>query len=264
MTNDSASAHTITFLGTAGARFMVSRQTAASGGIWLDLGGTRLLIDPGPGSIVQATGRGLDPETLSAIILSHRHLDHSADVNIMIEAMTNGGFNRHGRLYAPADAVEQEPVIFSYLRDYIEEVVVLEEGGEYTVGTVTFTTPVRHRHAVETYGMVFTAGGHTFSYIADSGYFDGLAQKYRGEVLIINMLLSKPRPQIAHLSAPEVERIIGAIRPRAALLSHFGMHVWQEDPDKLAADISRKTGVEVIAAKDGMVFDLAKLEEIQP
>src|SRR3972149_6926567 len=113
----SGSDSTITFLGTAGARFMVCRQLAASGGIWLTLNGTQILLDPGPGSIVQATGRKLEAEKLSAIIVSHRHLDHAADVNVMIEAMTNGGFNRHGRLFAPADALQHQPVIYCYLKN---------------------------------------------------------------------------------------------------------------------------------------------------
>ena len=34
------SGNTITFLGTAGARFMVTKQLTASGGIWLSLDGT--------------------------------------------------------------------------------------------------------------------------------------------------------------------------------------------------------------------------------
>ena len=80
---------TITFLGTAGARFVVIRQFLASGGAWLNLGNTQILLDPGPGSLVQAAKRKLDPAKLAAIILSHRHLDHSGDINIMIEAMTD-------------------------------------------------------------------------------------------------------------------------------------------------------------------------------
>ena len=86
---------TITFLGTAGARFMVSRQLAASGGMWLSLHGTEILVDPGPGCIVQSTKRKLNSEKLSAIIISHRHLDHSADVNIMVEAMTMSAQTPH-------------------------------------------------------------------------------------------------------------------------------------------------------------------------
>ncbi len=260
MTNQNAQAETITFLGTAGARFMVSRQLAASGGIWLNLAGTQLLLDPGPGSIVQSTKRKLNAERLSAIILSHRHLDHAADANVMIEAMTNGGFNRHGTLYAPADALETEPVIFSYLRDFVAEVVTLRAETTYPVGDITFTTSVRHDHPVETYGMVFRTPGHSFAYIADSRYFPGLAASYDAELLIINAVLTEPRPPIAHLSLPDAERLITEIRPKVAILSHFGMHVWQARPWLLAEAMSQRTGIRVVAARDGMKFDLASLD----
>jgi len=159
------SKNTITFLGAGGARFMMINQFLATGGLWLNLDDTEILIDPGPGCIVQSTKRKLRAENLSAIILSHRHLDHSADINIMVEAMTQGGFKKHGRLFAPADALETEPVIFSYLKDNLDGVEVLEEGKSYTIGDVSFTTPVRHIHPVETYGMVFKTPGYNLSLI---------------------------------------------------------------------------------------------------
>jgi len=65
MGNNAPQRDTITFLGTAGARFMVTRQLAASGGLWLNLGGTEILVDPGPGSIVQSTKRKLRANKLS-------------------------------------------------------------------------------------------------------------------------------------------------------------------------------------------------------
>lgn len=241
---------------------MVTKQLTASGGLWLSLDGTEILVDPGPGSIVQSTKRKFRADKLSAIILSHRHLDHSADVNIMIEAMTEGGFNRHGRLFAPADAVEAtEPVIFSYLKAYIDGIEVLKEGKSYTVGNVSFTTPVRHIHPVETYGMVFNAAGHTFSYIADSRYFDGLLASYASELLIINMVLLEARQSIEHLSVADVERIIGGIKPKAAIITHFGMHVWQSKPWEIARKLSQQTGVKVLAARDGMRFELSQLDD---
>jgi hypothetical protein len=42
----------LTFLGTSGARLMVAHQILASGGLWLDLGGTQILLDPGPGCLI--------------------------------------------------------------------------------------------------------------------------------------------------------------------------------------------------------------------
>ena len=93
MKDESLSGDTITFLGTGGARVMVANQILASGGLWLNLSGTEILVDPGPGCIVQSTKRKLRADKLSGIILSHRHLDHSGDINIMVEAMAQSGFN---------------------------------------------------------------------------------------------------------------------------------------------------------------------------
>jgi hypothetical protein len=58
-----------------------------------------------------------------------------------------------------------------------------------------------------------------------------------------------------------VESIIKEIKPKTAILSHFGMHVWQARPWLIADEMSQKTGVRVIAARDGMKFDLAQLKE---
>ena len=93
----------VKFLGTAGARFVMIKQLRASGGTWIRAGGVNVLIDPGPGSIVRcaASKPKLDPSSLDAIILTHRHLDHSNDVNVMIEAMTEGGFKKKGSLFLP-------------------------------------------------------------------------------------------------------------------------------------------------------------------
>jgi len=261
MGNKSPSGDSITFLGTAGARFMVTKQLTASGGLWLNLSGTEILIDPGPGSIVQSTKRKLRGEKLSAIILSHRHLDHSADVNIMVEAITQGGFKRHGCLFAPADALETEPVIFSFLKSHLEGTEVLKEGKSYSVGNISFTTPIRHIHPVETYGMLFNAAGHTFAYITDSRYFDGLCHSYGSELLIINVVLLEAKHHIDHLSVPDAEHIITELKPKVAILTHFGMTLWRAKPWEIAQRLSQQTGVRVLAARDGMRFDLSELDD---
>jgi ribonuclease BN (tRNA processing enzyme) len=260
MEEKSPPSDTITFLGTGGARIMTSTQLLASGGLWLNLDGTEILLDPGPGCIVQSTKRKLRADNLSAIIISHRHLDHAGDVNIMVEAMTQGGFKPQGRFFAPADALEGEPVIFSYLKNYLDGIEILKEGRSYSIGRVSFTTPLQHIHPVETYGMVFSTPEHTFSYITDSRYFDGLCQSYAGELVIINVIFLEPHPTIAHLSVPDARRIISEIKPRAAILTHFGMTLWRARPWEIAERLSEETGVKVIAARDGMRFDLSRLD----
>jgi ribonuclease BN (tRNA processing enzyme) len=253
--------NTITFLGTAGARVMVANQNQASGGLWLNLHGTEILIDPGPGSIVQSTKRNLKAEKLKAIILSHRHLDHSGDMNIMVEAMTQGGFARHGRVFLPSDALGPEPVLYSYLKKYIDGIELLKQGLSYQIDHVKFSTPVKHIHGVETYGLKFENGGRSFAYIADSRFFEGLPGYYQADTLIINVVFMDNRLKIDHLSAVDVETIVSRIKPRVAILTHFGMQLWQANPLKVAAGISQRTGIPVIAAQDGMVFNLDTFEK---
>lgn len=253
------SSDTITFLGTAGARFVVIRQLLASGGAWLNLGDTQILMDPGPGCLVQVVRRKLDATKLDAIILSHKHLDHSGDINIMIEAMTDGGTKKHGMVFAPADALDDDPVVLSYLRSYLQDMKVLTEGGSHVVNDVSFKTPVRHKHPVETYGFVFQTPRHTFSWIIDTKYFDDLAVHYQGDLLIINVVRLKPGAPLDHLSLPEARRIIEQLKPKAAILTHFGMTMWRAKPWELAQKLTEETGINIIAARDGMTFDLAQL-----
>ncbi len=255
MTESSATA-VLTFLGTAGARIMVSKQLLASGGIWMDLAGQEILLDPGPGCIVQATKRKLDATKLKAIILSHRHIDHSNDINIMIEAMTEGGFKKRGLVFAPADALEGDPVILKYVRSYPEKIITLSAGQSYQLGDISFTTPIRHQHGVETYGLTYQLPGLTFSHITDTRFFPELAQSYRGEVLLINVVRLEAGHPFDHLSLTDARTLIQKIKPKAAVLTHFGMNMWRGHPWELAEKLSHETGIKVIAARDGMKLDL--------
>lgn len=250
----------LTFLGTAGARLMVASQILASGGLWLELAGTQILLDPGPGTLVQAARRKLRASKLDAIVLSHRHLDHSADVNVMIEAMTDGGLRRRGTLFAPRDALEDDPVILHYLRSYLDNIEILEEGKSYNIGEVTLKTPIRHRHAGETYGVIFASPRHTISCIVDTRFFPELCSHYQGDLVIVNVVRLEPGHPFDHLSAPEAGEIIKEIKPKVAILTHFGMTMWRAKPWEVARRLSEETGVRVIAARDGMSFHLADLD----
>ena len=250
---------TITFLGTAGARFVVASQFLASGGAWLSLGGTQILFDPGPGCLVQAAKRKFNSTKLDAIVLSHRHLDHSGDINIMIEAMTDGGTKKRGTIFVPGDALNQDPVILSYLQSYPQRIQVLTEGETYFINDVSFMTPVRHKHPVETYGFIFQTPRHTFSWITDTRYFEDLTSHYKGDLLIINVVRLNPGAPIDHLALPEAKSIIEKLKPKIAILTHFGMTMWRAKPWELAKQLTEETGISVIAARDGLKFDLAQL-----
>ncbi|MBO8168340.1 MAG: MBL fold metallo-hydrolase [Thermoanaerobacteraceae bacterium] len=248
--------------GTAGARVAQSKQLRASGGAWLRLDGTNLLFDPGPGTLVHcwASEPPLNPAELDGVLLSHRHLDHSNDFNVMVEAMVEGGFRPHGIAAAPADALNgREPVFFNYLRSVVDKTLVLKAGSSFKVGEITVSTPVRHHHPVETYGFVFSSPGINFSVVTDTRYFPGLIEAYQGaDLLILNVTFHKPfhGSRVFHLSLLEVEPLIQEISPQLTVLTHFGATMLRHDPQQLAEQLGNKLGKEVVAAYDGMLLDL--------
>ena len=240
-------------MGTAGARFMVAKQVAASGGLFIEDGGTKLSLDPGPGAIVQYAQRGVDLTTLDAIVLSHRHLDHSGDVNVMLEAMTDGGFQHRGQLFCPSDALDDDPVVLKYVRRFPREIVRLEPETTYSVNGLSFTTSGRHVHQSETYGFRF---GDRLGWITDSGYYEGIAEQHKAAVMVIHTVLRDCIPTLPHLCIADAERIIRDAKPKIAILTHYGMTVWRATPDLVASDLSQRPGADVRAAKDGLSIDL--------
>jgi len=253
----------IKFLGTAGARFVVMKQLRASGGIWITLDETNVLVDPGPGSLVRCLSSRpkLNPMDLDGIILTHRHLDHSNDINVMMEAMTNGGFKKKGVVFAPKDALENDPVILKYVRDYVERIEILKEKGTYKIGNISFSTPIKHVHGVETYGLNIYGKDHSISIIIDTKYFKDLEPYYKGDILVINSVLLEEKDYIKHLSILDAEKIISVNKPRLAILTHFGMTVIKAKPWEIAENLSDKLCVKIIAARDGMEIDLDKYQK---
>ena len=253
---------TVKFLGTAGARFVVARQARYSAGTLLRLGGMGIMLDPGPGTLVRcaASRPRIDATQLDAIVLTHAHIDHSNDVNILIDAMTKGGFEKRGTVFAPAQCLEgATKVLLDYLMKFPGRIVALQEQSQYELDAVRFSTSVRHQHGVETYGVRFHRGPGDLSFLVDTAWFEGLAQSYAGsDVLVLNVVRHQPygKARILHLTLDEAERVIADVRPRRAVLTHFGMTMLKARPHELAAAMSDRLGIEVIAARDGMTLDL--------
>ncbi|HTY13447.1 MAG TPA: MBL fold metallo-hydrolase [Candidatus Omnitrophota bacterium] len=248
----------IKFLGTAGARVVVSKQLRASGGIWISLDGVNLYIDPGPGALVHTlkSRPRLDPAALDAILLSHRHLDHSGDINVMIEAMTEGTFKKKGTVFAPADALDEDPVILKYVRRYPEKIEKLKTGKTFKLKNLSFTCPIRHvHHGAETYGFKIKGKQRTISYITDGKFLPGMARAYKADIIIVSVLMAEPF-NLDHLCLDDFVKLVKAIKPKTAIMTHFGWRMLAARPWEIASRLSKELKIEIIAANDGMEIKL--------
>ncbi len=250
----------IIFLGTGGARYVFARQLRATGGILLRMGGKNVLVDPGPESLLRFLSYvpELSPEKLDALVLTHKHIDHSADVNVYLDVMTRGGLDKHGILLAPADAFGEDGVIYKYLLGFVEQTVVIREKMNFRLGDLSFDFPVRHDHRVETYGFRLTFRDVTISYITDTKFFDGLVQAYKADIVIMN-LIKLQDSDIDHLSVDDCAAIIDGIKPRVAIITHFGRTIIKTGPWNIARQLQERTGITVLAAEDGKRYTIDKL-----
>lgn len=255
---------TLKFLGTAGARFVVSTQLRHSGGLVWSVGGVRIWVDPGPGALVRALASRprVDPARTDVLVVTHRHLDHAGDATAVLEAMTRGGFGRRGTLLGPRDALEAEPVVFRHAQAFVARRAFLEPGARHALAPgVTLETPLAHDHGVETYGYRLSSPGLVAGHVVDTFWTDALVEAYGGvDLLVVNATREKGGDRrYLHLGVDDAERLVREIRPRLAVLTHFGMQLARGRPDRIALGISARTGVPTLAARDGWLLRLDDL-----
>ncbi len=248
----------IEFLGTGGARYVIASQLRSSAGIYLHMCGKNIIIDPGPGTLVKmaASKPCIDVRNLDALMLTHSHIDHSNDLNVLIDAMTAGGIKKQGVVYAPADCIKGvNSVLLEYLRNFPQDIITLQENKTYQLDKLQFRTSLKHKHPVETYGLIFEAEGKTIGFLVDTGYFKELSGSYSNlDILVINTVLSQTHVTASarHLSAEDLGVLIPDLNPKKVIMTHFGTRMIEANPYALAKRLSDKTAIDVIAASDGL------------
>ena len=95
---------------------------------------------------------------------------------------------------------------------------------------------------------------YTISFIVDSRFFPDLIDKYkRSDLIVINVVRYNGKGgkklDVDHLNLEDVKRIIKGIKPKQAILTHFGMTLVRSKPWKIAAEIEKEIGI-----KTGLFF----------
>lgn len=245
-------------------------QARSTGGMWFRYGGLTGAIDPGPGALTHicAAEPALDPHLLRAILLTHKHLDHSTDINVLAEAMTGGGFEQQGAVVLPDDSVHgDDPVLLKYMAKKVGQVFICEDGVPIELENGVSVEPVQHiHHGVDCFGYIFRKSGLlTWGLISDTKPLDFFPERYRDcEFLSINATFPDKKPRLDHMSIEDAAELLQRLHPKLVTMTHMGMIILQaENPDSFAKAISTKE-TRVLAARDGMVIDLDTLNVMTP
>ncbi|MBT5022230.1 MBL fold metallo-hydrolase [Candidatus Woesearchaeota archaeon] len=254
----------ITFLGTGGGRNVVASQELATGGIVLNLNNTQFHLDPGPGSAAYARKYKIDYKKTSVILASHHHIDHANDVNLVIDAITNGRIKKKGHYICNQNA--QDNVLTKYHKDALEKISVLNKKSKPILIDGVKISATETKNHDEGIGFKFKTANFCIGYISDTAYSSAIANQFKGcNVLIINNGAPFKKKFKQHFSSEDSVNTIKKIKPKLAILTHFGNSMIQAKPIYEAREIQKQTGTQVVAAYDGMILDLGNysIEEDQ-
>lgn len=241
------------------------RQQRSTGGIWLSCRGVRGIIDPGPGSLahVCAAVPPLASDEIDFVLLTHKHIDHSGDANVMIECMTHGGFEKKGLIIAPSDALSGEDhVIMKYFQKKSARVEIPYDGRVIEIAEGLTAEAVSHRHhGTECYGYIFRKPGlPEWGIISDSRVLPSFVERYRNcEFLSINVTFPDRKNHLEHISIAEAKELLLKLNARYAVFTHLGSAMTSPEGKHFLTGLDTGNTV-VTPAEDGMIVDLATYE----
>ncbi|MEK6843053.1 MAG: MBL fold metallo-hydrolase, partial [Candidatus Micrarchaeota archaeon] len=116
----------IVFLGNGGGRIVLDQQILPTAGFRINSNNFKMHVDPGPGALVKSIEHKQIPWELDAIFVSHCHIDHCNDANMIIESLNFGNFKGgRGILVGAQSVIDGKGTFEKQLDDYFKAMLKL-------------------------------------------------------------------------------------------------------------------------------------------
>jgi phosphoribosyl 1,2-cyclic phosphodiesterase len=260
----------IVFIGVSGGRVALAKQVRefGTGGFRIN-GDLNIYVDPGPGAAVYSAQFGQSLENIDIVIVTHNHIDHKGDLEILAEAMNGYGFDKKGLLICSESCMkgtEEDPcdkALDKYHEKMFKDIMIGKPGEKKEIEhkgkkfTIEFTK-VNHDDRTG-FGFVITTERNRIGYTSDSEYFEELADPFIGvDTIIINAIKMKKDDYEGHLCIfPDSENIIKRVKPDLSVLTHLGYGIiTKEKLDEIRYNLNSKTGEQIQIPRQGYKINL--------
>jgi len=198
-----------------------------------------LLVDCGSGVLSQL-GKVIPIESLSALILSHYHHDHVADIGCLQYAMLIQ--NQLGKRDKPLPIYahgEGENLFHTLSYKHYTEArrIFAEQAIQIGPWKVEFCPT---RHTAYCLAVKFTGNNHTLVYTADTGWSDELIDFAKGaDTMICESSLYKDQKDLVqgHMTAAEAGELAEKAGVKQLILTHFPHYGNQQELQEQAEEV---------------------------
>ncbi len=248
----------IVFIGTGGGRINLLLQFRGTGGFRINSESANIHVDPGPGALTNSVRLKQKPLKLDALVVTHSHIDHCNDANVIIEGISQHALKKRGVLITTKEAVEgSSRVITPYHQSKIETIYRAKAGGKkkFRTNKGEFEVEIiKAKHDIDdAFGLKIFIDGKVIGYTGDTEYYRGIGRNYTGcDYLIVNCMKPADDPFPGHMTVDDVAELVKEAKPKVAVITHMGMKMLRAGPKKEAEKIEKKSKVRTIAAYDGL------------
>ena len=236
---------------------------AGCAGFLLTDGATNLVIDLGPGTLLELR-KHVDFRSIDAIVISHYHLDHILDIGALryLGKYNPDPIQRKIPLWIPPETRERFSAWTAALGssdepEFLEavfEIAEYEPSDGLTIGSfsIAFGPTV---HSVPAWAMrVSSRSGGDLGYTADTGPSANLTEFLRGVTLLVSEATEpegspQPASERHHMTAGEAAQLATNSQARTLIIAHR----WEEiGLDQGALEARAKFDGPVMVARPGL------------
>ncbi|SDC44410.1 Ribonuclease BN, tRNA processing enzyme [Pelagirhabdus alkalitolerans] len=227
-------------------------QGEATSSFLIEKDGFKLLVDAGSGALSQLP-KYTDPYSLDAVILSHYHHDHIADVGVLQYHMLVQNGVRQAERVLPIYGHNHDKASFDSLTHQFTTGVAYNPETTLNLGPFEIQF-MPTEHPVTCFAMRITDGEDTIVYTADSSYLDGFIEFSEGADLLItdcNFYDGQDGSAKGHMNAKECAHIANHANVDTLVLSH---HPHFGDRSQLVPEARRYFNGQVVLAHSGYTW----------
>jgi|SRR5262245_46424021 len=218
----------------------------------------RVLLDFGASSLVALRARGIDPNAIEAIIISHLHGDHFGALPFLL--LDAQFLSRRTRPLVVAGPPGARDRVRSLLEVFFPgstttkwrfpwEVIEIVPGQPSEVlGFEVVTAEVIHPSGAPSTAVRLTDGRSVLTYSGDTEWTDALIPMADGADLFIIECYEHARAVAGHISWNILKKRLSDLKARRIMITHM-------NPSMLAR-VNEATSLGLLVAEDGLVFEV--------